>query len=130
MRLADRHRAQHLQAGWLAEGLTNAALHRADPQGERQQQRRVVSDVPGVIAAGDTIDEALQRAAEALEFAAAEDWREHAGRPFPPARTVDELRGSAAFKRIPPTPSSRRYRFGPRPKRLCESKAGYERVFD
>ena len=54
-------------------------------------------DVPGVIAAGDTIDEALQRAVEALEFAA-DDWREYAGRPFPPARTIDELRGSAAFR--------------------------------
>jgi antitoxin HicB len=54
-------------------------------------------DLPGVVAAGDTIDEALQRATEALEFAA-EDWREHTGRPFPPARTIDELRANAAFR--------------------------------
>jgi antitoxin HicB len=54
-------------------------------------------DVPGVIAAGDTIDEALQRATEALEFAA-EDWHERTGRAFPPARTIDELRADAAFR--------------------------------
>ena len=54
-------------------------------------------DVPGVIAVGDTIDEALQRAAEALEFAA-EDWRQHTGRAFPPARTIDELRATPAFR--------------------------------
>jgi antitoxin HicB len=54
-------------------------------------------DVPGVIAAGETIDEALQRATEALEFAA-EDWREHTGQSFPPARTIDELRANAAFR--------------------------------
>lgn len=50
-----------------------------------------------MIAAGDTIDEALQRAAEALEFAA-EDWRQHTGRAFPPAHTIDELRANAAFR--------------------------------
>ena len=54
-------------------------------------------DLPGVIAAGDTIDEAMQHAAEALEFAA-EDWREHTGRGFPPARTIDELRADVAFR--------------------------------
>jgi len=54
-------------------------------------------DLPGVIAAGDTIDEAMRRAAAALEFAA-EDWHEHTGRAFPPARTIDELRADTAFR--------------------------------
>ncbi len=55
-------------------------------------------DLPGVISAGDTIDEAMQNAAEVLAFAA-EDWdgRESNGR-FPVPRTIDELRGNATFQ--------------------------------
>jgi len=53
-------------------------------------------DVPGVFAAGDTIDEAIDQAAEALAFAA-EDWVDLSGRPFPPARTIDDLRGDPGF---------------------------------
>lgn len=56
-----------------------------------------VPDVPGVIAAGDSIDEARQHAAEALEFAA-EDWRGYTGRAFPEPRTIDDLRADPAFQ--------------------------------
>lgn len=52
-------------------------------------------DVPGVIAAGGTIDEAMAEAAEALSFAA-EDWEQLTGVPFPPPRTIDQLRRDAA----------------------------------
>lgn len=52
-------------------------------------------DVPGVIAAGDTIDEAIGEAAEALLFAA-EDWRDSTGSPFPQPRSIDELRRDPA----------------------------------
>lgn len=54
-------------------------------------------DVPGVITAGDTIDEAMQKAAEVLDFAA-EDWTENTGRDFPRPRTIDELRGDPEFQ--------------------------------
>ncbi len=55
-------------------------------------------DVPGVIAAGDTIDEAMRLAAEALDFAA-EDWEGRDGsRRFPAPRTIDELRADAEFQ--------------------------------
>jgi predicted RNase H-like HicB family nuclease len=53
-------------------------------------------DVPGVIAAGDTIDEALQKAGEVLEFAA-EDWFEQTAVRFPQPRTIDALRRSPDF---------------------------------
>jgi predicted RNase H-like HicB family nuclease len=51
-------------------------------------------DLPGVISAGDTIDEAMQHAAEVLAFAA-DDWGD--GR-FPAPRTIDELRTDATFR--------------------------------
>src|SRR6476620_11626850 len=55
-------------------------------------------DVPGVIAAGASIDEAMHRAAEALEFAA-EDWENRDGsKHFPAPRTIDELRADAEFQ--------------------------------
>jgi predicted RNase H-like HicB family nuclease len=54
-------------------------------------------DVPGAITAGDTIDEAMQKAGEALEFAA-EDWSDHTGREFPQPRTIDDLRGDLEFQ--------------------------------
>jgi predicted RNase H-like HicB family nuclease len=55
-------------------------------------------DVPGVIAAGDTIDEAMQQAAEVLEFAA-EGWENRDGtKRFPTPRTIDELRADAEFQ--------------------------------
>jgi predicted RNase H-like HicB family nuclease len=54
-------------------------------------------DVPGVITAGDTIDEAMQKAAEVLEFAV-EDWFELTGESFPSPRTIDELRSDPQFR--------------------------------
>jgi antitoxin HicB len=54
-------------------------------------------DVPGVTTAADSIDEAMRKASEVLEFAA-EDWREHTGRAFPKARTIDDLRADPAFQ--------------------------------
>jgi antitoxin HicB len=54
-------------------------------------------DVPGGVTAADTLDEALKKAAEVLEFAA-EDWLEQTGSEFPQPRTIDELRGSADFQ--------------------------------
>jgi predicted RNase H-like HicB family nuclease len=55
-------------------------------------------DVPGVIAAGRTIDEAMQQAAEVLEFAA-EDWEGRDGsKRFPSPRTIDELRADTEFQ--------------------------------
>jgi predicted RNase H-like HicB family nuclease len=55
-------------------------------------------DVPGVIAAGDTIDEAMRLAAEALEFAA-EDWEGRDGsKDFPSPRSIDELRADPDFQ--------------------------------
>lgn len=54
-------------------------------------------DVPGVIATGDSIDEAMSEAAEALAFAA-EDWPKLSGGTFPRARTIDELRQDPGFR--------------------------------
>lgn len=57
-------------------------------------------DVPGVIAAGDTIDEAMQHATEALDFAA-EDWENRDGsKHFPSPRSIDELRANAEFQDV------------------------------
>lgn len=53
-------------------------------------------DLPGVIAAADTIDEAMQRATEVLEFAA-EDWTRLTGRGWPEPRTIDDLRKDRSF---------------------------------
>lgn len=54
-------------------------------------------DVPGVFAAGDTIDEAIEQAAEVLAFAA-EDWSDLDGARFPAPRTIDELRADPDFR--------------------------------
>jgi antitoxin HicB len=55
-------------------------------------------DVPGVITAGDTIDEAMQQASEVLEFAA-EEWQNPDGsNDFPHPRTIDELRADPEFQ--------------------------------
>jgi len=57
-------------------------------------------DVPGVVTADDTIEEAMRQAAEVLEFAA-EDWTNPDGsRDLPPARTIDELRNDAEFNEL------------------------------
>ena len=53
-------------------------------------------DIPGAITGGDTIDEAMQQAAEILQFAS-EDWTNADGSTgFKPPSTIDELRGSIA----------------------------------
>ena len=55
-------------------------------------------DWPGVITAGDTVDEALQQAAEVLAFAA-EDWEDCDGvKGIPKPRTIDELRADPEFR--------------------------------
>jgi antitoxin HicB len=55
-------------------------------------------DVPGVIAAADTIDEAMRQAAEVLAFAA-EDWTGRIGDgQLPPPRSIDELRADPTFQ--------------------------------
>ena len=54
-------------------------------------------DLPGVVTAGDTIDEAMQKASEVLEFAA-EDWSKLTGREWPQARTIDDLRADPEFQ--------------------------------
>ena len=56
------------------------------------------ADWPGVITAGDTIDEAMQQAAEVLIFAA-EDWEDCDGvKGIPKPRTIDELRADPEFR--------------------------------
>jgi len=55
-------------------------------------------DWPGVVTAGDTIDEAMQQAAEVLEVAA-EDWQHPNGaKALPSPRTIDELRADTEFQ--------------------------------
>ena len=56
-------------------------------------------DVPGVIAAADSLDAALSEAAEALAFAA-EDWEQLTGAPFPRPRSLDALQADAEFAAI------------------------------
>jgi predicted RNase H-like HicB family nuclease len=54
-------------------------------------------DIPGVFTAGDTIDEAMEQAAEVLQIAA-EDWINPDGSTgFKPPRTIDELRNDREF---------------------------------
>jgi antitoxin HicB len=55
-------------------------------------------DWPGVFTAGDTIDEAMQQAAEVLTVAA-DGWQNRDGSTgFPRARTIDELRADSDFE--------------------------------
>jgi antitoxin HicB len=54
-------------------------------------------DVPGVFTAGDTIDEAMRKAAEVLEFATV-DWSDLSGDRFPAPHTIDELRADPNFQ--------------------------------
>jgi antitoxin HicB len=53
-------------------------------------------DVPGVIAAAESLDAALAEAAEALAFAA-EDWEQQTGAPFPRPRSLDALQADKEF---------------------------------
>lgn len=54
-------------------------------------------DVPGVVTAGGTLDEAIEQAAEVLAFAA-EDWEALTGRAFPEPRSLDALRADDEFR--------------------------------
>lgn len=56
-------------------------------------------DIPGVVTAADSLDEALSQAAEALAVAA-EDWTELTGTPFPKPRSLDALRADRTFAAI------------------------------
>ena len=47
-------------------------------------------DIPGVVAAGDTLDDAIEDAARTLAFAA-EDWAELTGTTFPAPSTFEAL---------------------------------------
>jgi antitoxin HicB len=53
-------------------------------------------DVPGVVAAAESLDAALKEAAEALAFAA-EDWEQLTGTPFPRPRSLDALQADTDF---------------------------------
>jgi antitoxin HicB len=54
-------------------------------------------DIPGVITGGDTIDEAIEQAADVLAFAA-EDWTNPDGSTgFKPPSSIDELRKNPQF---------------------------------
>ena len=55
-------------------------------------------DWPGVITAGDTIDEAMQQAAEVLTFAAEDRESSDGSRAIPKPRTIDELRADPEFR--------------------------------
>ena len=54
-------------------------------------------DALGVITAGDTIDEAIKKAVEVLDFAA-DDWLDITGHEFPQPRTIDQLRADPEFQ--------------------------------
>ena len=54
-------------------------------------------DIPGVFTGGDTIDEAMEQAAEVLQVAA-EDWTNLDGSTgFKPPSTIDQLRSDPEF---------------------------------
>jgi predicted RNase H-like HicB family nuclease len=53
-------------------------------------------DVPGVITAGDTLDEALREAGVVLAFAA-EGWPDDTGAVFPQPRSLEALRSDPEF---------------------------------
>ncbi|NVN87464.1 MAG: type II toxin-antitoxin system HicB family antitoxin [Rhodopseudomonas sp.] len=54
-------------------------------------------DIPGLITAGDTVEEAMEEAEEALTFAA-EDWTNDDGsRGLKPPRSMDQLREDPEF---------------------------------
>ncbi len=54
-------------------------------------------DLPGVITGGDSVDEAMEEAAEVLQFAA-EDWTKSDGSTgFKPPSTIEQLRSDPEF---------------------------------
>jgi antitoxin HicB len=54
-------------------------------------------DVPGVITAADSLDDAMDKASEALAFAA-EDWESLTGSRFPAPRSLDALRADPQLR--------------------------------
>jgi antitoxin HicB len=70
------------------------ALIRKDPDGCYGVS---FPDLPGVITGGDTVEEAMEEAAEVLQFAA-EDWTNPDGSTgFKPPSTIDQLRSAPEF---------------------------------
>ena len=55
-------------------------------------------DWPGVVTAGDTIDEAMRLAAEVLTFAAEGYESRDGAQGIPKPRTIDELRADSEFR--------------------------------
>jgi predicted RNase H-like HicB family nuclease len=55
-------------------------------------------DWPGVITAGETIDEAMQQAVEVLAFAAEDREGSDGIKGIPTPRTIDELRADPEFR--------------------------------
>jgi antitoxin HicB len=53
-------------------------------------------DLPGVVAAAESLDAALSEAAEALAFAA-EDWEQLTGTPLPRPRSLEALQADTEF---------------------------------
>jgi predicted RNase H-like HicB family nuclease len=95
--LARRNGAIDLQTSWV-EGLNSMPYYIALIHKEADSRYGgSFPDVPGVVTGADSIDAAMQRAAEILEFAA-EGWSEQVGTAFPRPRTIDELRSDAEFQ--------------------------------
>ena len=54
-------------------------------------------DLPGIVTAGDTLDEAIEEAEETLEYAAG-DWRKPDGTPgLPTPHSIEQLQDDVAF---------------------------------
>ena len=53
-------------------------------------------DLPGVVTAGESLDEAMHQAAEVLTFAE-EDWDKFSLTRFPKPRSIDEFRSDPEF---------------------------------
>jgi antitoxin HicB len=54
-------------------------------------------DLPGIVTAGDTLEEAIEEAEETLEYAAG-DWRNPDGSPgLPMPRSIEQLQDDAKF---------------------------------
>lgn len=54
-------------------------------------------DLPGVITGGDTIDEAMEEAAEVLQFAAEDRTNPDGSTGFKPPSTIEQLRSDPEF---------------------------------
>jgi predicted RNase H-like HicB family nuclease len=92
--------ALDLSAGTLAKGLKRMAYYIALIHKDRDGCCGVsFPDAPGMVAAGDTIDEAMRNAAEVLQFAL-EDWSEITGEEFPRPHSIDELRSDTQFAEL------------------------------